>query len=94
MFVLSTYSADQLSGQASIVNTIQGMLNNQVAYHIIEKVILEVNKAEDGGVEYDTSWKMFIKKQCKKANGFEMHLPTKLKSAGASYNTCTAAINP
>ena len=90
-----SYSIDQLSGRGGIINTIQGMLNNQVAYHTIKKVILDVIKAEDKGVDYDASRKTFIKKQCRKIKDdeFEMHLLTKFKSAGASYSTCTAAIN-
>ena len=55
---IETYSADQLCGRGGIINTIQGMLNNKVAYHTIKTVILEVNKAEDEGCEYDATRKV------------------------------------
>ena len=42
------------------------MLNNKVAYHTIKTVILEVNKAEDEGGEYNAKRKTFVKNNVEK----------------------------
>lgn len=89
-----TFTSEQLTGENSIVDAICKQLNYH-HYTTAKHVILNVKKALDRGLVFDSSRKSFTieDKRKIKAKSFEEHLLTTLMEQGNSYQTTTRMFN-
>ena len=89
------YNEEYLDGKGGIVAKICSAFPNFVSNTTVKEVILSVNEACNHGIRYDAKRKKYEREvdQKIKKDSFELHLIKKFKSNGASYKTCTEAIN-